>query len=85
MTAKTPPNPYGLLHGEMVSQFVRWTDELYVRIFGFKLSKLQEMEMLVARYLTADTLTPEGEAERDQLIAEYKATWRPRRLKLEGR
>jgi len=73
---------FGLLHGEMLGQFSRWEDEITLREFGFRISKLSEMEMLVARYTTSDTLTPEGEMERDRIIAEYKAVWRPRRLQM---
>ena len=89
MTADAPKTgahhgDFVLLHGEMLQQFARWEDEFTLREFGWRISQLRQMEMLVARYLTADTLTPEGEVERDRLVAEYKRVWRPRRLQLDN-
>jgi len=74
---------FALLHGEMLTRFAEWRDEMFLREFGFRLSELERMEMRVARIVTNDN--PEAQAERDKLVAEYKAIWRPRRLLLEDR
>lgn len=74
-----PASNFGLLLDEMRSKFAQWEDEFFVRVFGFRISELRRQEELVAWYTTAESLTEEGEVERDRLIDNYKKVWRPRR------
>jgi len=41
------------------------------------------MEALVARFVTAEHLDAEGEAERDHLLEAYRTLWRAHRLALD--
>jgi len=81
--SEIPDLRLNILLGQALTQNARLEDDYFFARFGWKISKLREIEMLVARYSTSDTLTPEGERERDQLITNYKEVWRPRRLHIE--
>ncbi len=86
--SKRPPKPkpsdFSLVHQDLATAFMKWLDEHTLREMGWKITELQRMEANVARLVVCDTLTPEGEAERDRLLAIYKAVWLPRRLSLEA-
>ena len=80
-----PASNFSLMFGSMMAKWAEWQDEMTQRAFGFRISELRRMEELVAWYATTDTLTDEGKAERDRLLKEYKAVWRPRRDLLQRR
>ncbi len=82
--SKPKPPDFSLTHQELATAFMKWLDEYSLIEMGWRITDLQRTEANIVRFVVCDTLTPEGEAERDRLLAEYKAVWLPRRLALES-
>ena len=73
---------FPFMHREMIRMYRQWLDEFCLREHGFKLSELQEIEALIARFGAHPEPSTELRDELARLQDEYATKWYPLRKKL---
>lgn len=73
---------FPFMHSEMSRMYQQWLDEFCLREHGFKLSELQRIETLIARFGAHPNPSAELREELASLREEYATKWYPLRMKL---